>query len=81
MVRVLALPSQGSRFEQLVKAIGRISGPCKINGTKTGKSLSFSVHISDGLSVVLVRAKPHKGYATERVRSSAAYCQSLASGA
>ena len=34
VVRVLALPSGGSRFEprsqQLVKAIGGISGPCKI---------------------------------------------------
>ena len=43
---------------------------CMIGGTKTGKS--FSRHISDGLSVVLVRAEPHKGYVTERVRSSAA---------
>ena len=46
VVRVLALPFGGSRFEprsrQLVKAIGRISGPCKlfmIDGTKTGKSM------------------------------------------
>ena len=45
MVRVLALPSGGSRLE----LVG-----------------------SDRLSVVLVRVEPHKGYVTERVRSSAA---------
>ena len=54
-----------------------INGPCKIvckiDGTKTGKkSGSFSGRISDGLSVVLVRAEPHKGCITERVQSSAA---------
>ena len=44
-----------------------------INGTETGKKyVSFSVHISDGLFVVSVRAEPHKGYVTERVGSSAA---------
>ena len=50
-----------------------------IDGTiNRQKSVSFSGHISDGLSVVSVRAEPHKGYVTERVRSSAAQCQSLA---
>ena len=39
------------------------------------KSVSFSGHISGGLSVVLERAEPHKGYVTEKVRSSAAKCQ------
>ena len=34
------------------------------------KSVSFSGHISDGLSVVLVRAKPHKGYVTESAELS-----------
>ena len=49
-----------------------------IDGTKTEKkSVSFRGHISDGLSMVLVRAEPHK-YVTERVPSSAAKCQSLA---
>ena len=80
VVRVLALPSGGSRFEprslQLVKAIGGISGPCKIvydqRYKNRQKSVSFSEHISDRLSVVLIRAEPHKGYVTERVRSSAA---------
>ena len=36
------------------------------------KSESFSGDISDILSMVLVRAEPHKGYVTERVRDSAA---------
>ena len=80
MVRVLALPSGVSQFEprswQLVKAIGGISGPWKIVYDQwyknRQKSASFSGHISDGLSVVSVRAEPHKGYVTERVRSSAA---------
>ena len=31
------------------------------------KSVSFNGHISDGLSVLSVRSKPHKGYVTERV--------------
>ena len=77
MVRVLALPSGGSWFEpqsrQHVKAIRGISGPCKIvldQWYKTEKKfVSFSRHISDRISVVLVRAKPHKGYVTERVQS------------
>ena len=46
---------------------------CRINSITTGKSLSG--HISDRLSVVLVRAEPHIGYVTERVPSSAAQCQ------
>ena len=45
---------------------------CMIDGTKQAMSVSFSGHISDGLSMVSVRAKPHKGYVNERVRSSAA---------
>ena len=80
MVRVLALPSGGSQFEpqlwKLVKAIGGIRSPCKIVYDQwykdRQKSVSFSGHISDGLSVVSVRAEPHKRYVTERVRSSAA---------
>ena len=87
MVRALGLSSGGSRFEpwswQLVKAIGGISGPCKIayDGwyKNRQKSVSFSGHISDGLSVVLVRAKPHKGYVTEKVQRLAAYCPKLGS--
>ena len=58
-----------------MKAIGGISGPCKIlydQWYKNGqKSVSFSGHISDRFFVVLVRAKPHKEYVTERVQSSA----------
>ena len=58
-----------------MKAVGGINGPCKIVYDRwyknRQKSVSFSGHISDGLSVVSVRAEPHKGYATERVRSSA----------
>ena len=80
MVRVLALLPWSSRFEprsrQLVKAIGGISGPCKIVYDRwyknRQKSVSFSGNVSDGLSVKLLRAEPHKGYVTERVRSSAA---------
>ena len=80
MVRVLALPYGDSRFEprskQLVKPIGGISSPCKIVYDQwykhRQKSVSFSGHISDGLSVVLARAEPHKGYVTERMQSSAA---------
>ena len=34
------------------------------------KSVSFSGHISDGLSVVSVRAEPHKGHVTESVELS-----------
>ena len=60
----------------LEEAIGGIGGPCKIVYDQwyknRQKSVSFSGHISDGLSVVLVRAEPHKRYVTERVRSSAA---------
>ena len=52
---------------------------CMINGTK--QSVSFSGHMPDRLSAVLVRAEPRKGYATERVRSSVALCQRLAPGA
>ena len=86
MVRVLSLQSGDSRFEprpwQLVKVIRGINGPCKIvydRWYKNGqKSVSFSGHISNRLSVVLVRAKPHKGYATEKLWSSTAKCQSLA---
>ena len=77
MVRVLALPSGGSRFEPPVVTT------CESHwGNKRPlydqlyknrqKSVSFSGHISDGLSVVSVRAEPHKGYVTESVRSSAA---------
>ena len=80
MVRVLALPSRGSRFEprscQLVKAIVGMSGPCKIVYARwyknRQKSASLSGHISDGLSMVSERAEPPKGYVTERVQSSAA---------
>ena len=55
---------------QLVKVIGGISGPCKTRWYKNRqRSVSLWGHISDKLSVVSVRAKPHKG--TERVRSSA----------
>ena len=69
MIRVLALSSGGSRFEpqsrQLVKAIGGISGPCKIVNDQWYKnrqnSISFTGHISDRLSMVLVKAEPHKG--------------------
>ena len=89
MVRVLVLPSGGSQFEprssQLVKVIGGISGPCKIVYDRyyinRQKSVSFSGHNSDALSVVLVKAEPHKGCVTERVRSLATQCQSLAGGA
>ena len=67
MVKELALSSGGSRFKpwsrQLVKAIGGTSGPCKIVHDpwyKTRqKSVSYSGHISDGLSMVLVRAEHH----------------------
>ena len=49
-----------------MKAIGGISGPCKIVYYQwyknRQKSVSFSGHISDGLSVVSARAEPHKGY-------------------
>ena len=68
-----------------MKAIGGISGPCKIvydQWYKNGqKSVSFSGRISDGLSVVLGLAEPIKGYVFEIVRSSAAKCYSLATGA
>ena len=57
-----------------MKAIGGISGPCKIVYDQwyknRQKSVSFSGHISDGLSAVLVRAEPHKGYVTESVELS-----------
>ena len=63
-----------------MQAIGGISGKIVYDQWyKNGqKSVSFRGHISDGVSVVAVRAKPHKGYVTERVRSSAAKWQSLA---
>ena len=82
MVRVLALPPEGSRFEprsrQLVKAIGGISRACKIVYKNRQKAVSFSGHISDRISVVSVRAEPHKArYATESVRSSVASRQSV----
>ena len=58
-----------------MRAIGGISGPCKVVYDQWYKnrlkSVSFSGHNSDGLYVVLVRAEPHKGYVTERVQSSA----------
>ena len=66
-----------------MKAIGGISGPCKIVYDQWYKnrqmSVSFSGHISDGLSVVSVRANPHKGYVTERVGSLVAQCQKVRS--
>ena len=44
--------------------------------------LSTEPVISDGLSVMLVKAEPHKGVCiTETVRNSAAQCQGLAQGA
>ena len=39
MVRVPALLSKGSRFEQLVEAIAGKNGPRMIAGTKTGKDM------------------------------------------
>ena len=57
-----------------MKAIGGISGPCKIVYDQwyknRQKSVSFSGHISDGLSVVSVRAKPHKEYVIESAQLS-----------
>ena len=41
-------------------------------------SLSLVVNLTDRLSLVSVRADPHRGYVNERVWSSAAKCQSLA---
>ena len=71
--------------DNLWKPLGGINGPCKIVYDwwykNRQKSVSFSGRISDWLSVVLVRAKPHKRYVTERVWSSVSWCQSLASGA
>ena len=81
MVRVPALSSGGSRFKpwswQLVKAIGGICGPGKVvcdcvMVQNRQNSVSLFGHISDRLSVVSVRAEPHKGYVTERVWSSVA---------
>ena len=58
-----------------MKAIGILSGPCKTVNDQWYKNrqkfVSFSGHISDGLSVVSVRAEPHKGYVTERFQSLA----------
>ena len=57
-----------------MRAIGGISSPCEIVYDQwyknRQKSVSFSGHISDGLSVVSVRAEPHKGYVTESVELS-----------
>ena len=81
MVRVRALSSGRRRFEpwslQVVIATGGICSPCKIvyddydRWYKNGQK-SLSGHILDTLSVVSIRVEPHKGYATERMRSSAA---------
>ena len=88
MVRVLDLPSGGSWFEprsQLVKAIEGISSPCKIKYDRwhknRQKSLSFSGHNSERISVVLVRGKPHKGYVTESVELSGTVPKRFAPGA
>ena len=58
-----------------MKAIGGINGPCKIVYDQwyknRQKSVSFSGHISYGLSVVSVKVEPHRGYVTERVQSLA----------
>ena len=55
-----------------MKVIGGISGPCKIVYDlwykNSQKSVSLRGHISDRLSVVLVRAEPHKGDILERAR-------------
>ena len=57
-----------------MKAIGGITGPYKIVydqwNKNRQKSVSLSGHISDGLSVVLVRAEPHKGDVAESVERS-----------
>ena len=57
-----------------MKAIGGISGPCKIVYDQwyknRQKSVGFSGHISDGLPVVSVRAEPHKGYVTKSAELS-----------
>ena len=37
------------------------------------KSVSLVGHISDRLSMVSVRAEPHKGYVAQKVQSSVAY--------
>ena len=42
---------------------------------KKQKYVSLYGRTSDGLSLVFVRAGPHKGYVTERVQSSVAWCQ------
>ena len=58
-----------------MNAIGGRSAPSEIVYDmiqNRQKSVSFTVHISDGLSVVLVRAKSHKGYVTKSVRRSEA---------
>ena len=75
MVRVVALPSDPVMTTS--ESIGGgICDPCKIVYDRWYKnrknSISFTGHISDRLSVVLVRAEPHKGCITERVQSSAA---------
>ena len=57
-----------------MRAIGGISGPCKIVYDQwyknRQKSVIFSWRISDRLPEVFVRAESHKGYVTERVQSS-----------
>ena len=58
-----------------MKAIGGICSPgnavydCWLENRQ--KSLSLGGHISDRLSLVLVRAEPHKGDVTEKVWSLA----------
>ena len=66
-------PSQGAK--NVVPNNGTSGGP----PCNTDLSMLAPKKISGRLSVVLVRAKPHKGYVTKRVRRSSAYCQSLAS--
>ena len=79
-VEVSALSTEGCRLDPCVmtacESHGGISDSCMIVYDQwyknRHKSVSFSGHISDGLSMVSVGAEPHKGYVTERVRSSAA---------
>ena len=53
-----------------------------IHGTKQAKVCKFKwAHLRQIIVMVSVGAESHRGYATERVRSSAAECQSLAPGA
>ena len=59
-----------------MKAIGGISGPCKIVDDQWYKNrqkfVSFNGHIADVLFLVSVRHEPHKGYVIEKVQRSAA---------